>query len=88
MQILEDTDIFPSCSEAWRRRRSSEDLHRRKLNIRHQASADMVNNEETGRQDMKYDDFRAIMDSKTTDLQLVLLHQLYCQVNYTSALNK
>ena len=52
MQILEDTDIFLTCSEAWRRRRSG-----RKPYIHHQFAADTENNQGTGRQDMKHDDF-------------------------------
>ena len=56
MRILEDTDIFLSCSEAWRRRRGGQ-LHRQKPDIHRQSAADTANNKGTGRQDMKHDDF-------------------------------
>ena len=56
MQILEDTDIFLSCSEAWRRRRAGL-LHRGEPDIHHQSAADTANNKGTGRRDMKHDDF-------------------------------
>ena len=72
MRILEDTVIFLSYSEAWRRRRRGSKLvlHRRNPDIHHQSVADTVNNKGTGQQDMKDDDHRS-MDVKTTDLQLV-----------------
>ena len=58
MRILEDTNIFLSCSEAWRRRRAGGRLlHRRKPDIHHQSAADWANNKGTGRQDMEHDDF-------------------------------
>ena len=56
MRILEDTVIFPSCSEAWRRRRAGL-LHRRKPDIHYQSAEDTTNNKGTGRQDMNHDDF-------------------------------